>query len=266
MNAEIKVGTKSYFINFKKFTDLSIPLKFNGEQPNTYNVNQASSFAYKDNSFVGDTRLGGPCNFETYTLTPHCNGTHTECIGHITDERVSINDSLRDMFMPATLITLTPSVTNETYSPCLNSGDLVVTKKEIESKLSSVDTSFLDGLIIRTVPNNENKLKKKYSGNESPFFTIEAMNYIVELGVKHLLVDFPSVDRLLDEGKLTCHNIFWETDNKKLNLAARGKTITEMIFVSNDIIDGKYLLNIQTPSFVSDAAPSKPIIFEVNEV
>ena len=92
------------------------------------------------------------------------------------------------------------------------------------------------------------------------------MNYIVELGVKHLLVDFPSVDRLLDEGRLTCHNIFWETDNKKLNLAARGKTITEMIFVSNDIIDGKYLLNIQTPSFVSDAAPSKPIIFEVNEV
>ena len=64
------------------------------------------------------------------------------------------------MFMPATLITLTPSVTNETYSPCLNNDDLVVTKKEIESKLSSVDTSFLDGLIIRTVPNNENKLKK----------------------------------------------------------------------------------------------------------
>ena len=89
------------------------------------------------------------------------------------------------------------------------------------------------------------------------------MNYIVELGVKHLLVDFPSVDRLLDEGRLTCHNIFWETNNKKLNLAARGKTITEMIFVSNDIIDGKYLLNIQTPSFVSDAPPSKPIILKL---
>ena len=45
MNAEIKVGAKSYSINFKKFTDLSIPLKFNGEQPNTYNVNLASSLA-----------------------------------------------------------------------------------------------------------------------------------------------------------------------------------------------------------------------------
>ena len=266
MNAEIKVGAKSYFINFKKFTDLSIPLKFNGEQPNTYNVNQASSFAYKDNSFVGDTRLGGQCNFETYTLTPHCNGTHTECIGHITDERISINDSLRDMFMPATLITLTPSKTNETYSPSLNSDDLVITKKEIKSKLSSIDTSFLDGLIIRTVPNYGDKLKKKYSVNESPFFTIEAMNYIVDLGVKHLLVDFPSVDRLLDEGKLTCHNIFWQTNNKKLNKGTMEKTITEMIFVSDKIADGKYLLNIQIPSFVSDAAPSKPIIFQVNEI
>lgn len=266
MYAEIKVGTKSYSINFKKFTCLSIPLKFNGEQPNTYNVKQASSVAYKDKSFVGDTRIGGACNFETYTLTPHCNGTHTECIGHITDERISINDSLRDMFMPATLITLTPSKTNETYSPSLNSDDLVITKKEIKSKLSSIDTSFLDGLIIRTVPNYGDKLKKKYSGNESPFFTIEAMNYIVDLGVKHLLVDFPSVDRLLDEGKLTCHNIFWQTNNKKLNKGTMEKTITEMIFVSDKIADGKYLLNIQIPSFVSDAAPSKPIIFQVNEI
>ena len=68
MNAEIKVGAKSYFINFKKFNDLSIPLKFNGEQPNTYNVNQASSFAYKDNSFVGDTRRGGPVSYTHLTL------------------------------------------------------------------------------------------------------------------------------------------------------------------------------------------------------
>ena len=266
MYAEIKVGAKSYSINFKKFTDLSIPLKFNGEQPNTYNVKQASSVAYKDKSFVGDTRIGGVCNFETYTLTPHCNGTHTECIGHITDERISINDSLRDMFIPATLITLTPCKTNETYSPSLNSDDLLITKKEIKSKLSSIDTSFLDGLIIRTAPNYEDKLKKKYSGNESPFFTIEAMNHIVDLGVKHLLVDFPSVDRLLDEGKLTCHNIFWQTNNKKLNKDTMEKTITEMIFISDKIADGKYLLNIQIPSFVSDAAPSKPIIFQVNEI
>ena len=38
-----------------------------------------------------------------------------------------------------------------------------------------------------------------------------------------------------------------------------------MIFVENQISDGKYLLTIQIPAFVSDAAPSRPIIFEINE-
>ncbi len=40
--------------------------------------------------FLGDTRSGGSCNAEVLTLTPHCNGTHTECIGHITDERITL--------------------------------------------------------------------------------------------------------------------------------------------------------------------------------
>ena len=43
------------------------------------------------------------------------------------------------------------------------------------------------------------------------FFSIDAMEFLVNIGVKHLLVDTPSVDRLLDEGHLSSHNIFWET-------------------------------------------------------
>ena len=100
----------------------------------------------------------------------------------------------------------------------------------------------------------------------SPFFTVEAMEYIVSLGVKHLLVDIPSVDRLFDDGILSAHNIFWETDNKKLNLIASKKTITEMIFVPNKIIDGKYLLNLQFAPFVSDASPSRPVLYQINEI
>ena len=51
---------------------------------------------------------------------------------------------------------------------------------------------------------------------ETPsFFSIDAMEYIVSLGVEHLLVDTPSVDRLLDEGNLSAHNIFWETKGKE---------------------------------------------------
>ena len=83
MNAKLKIGNRSYLIDFSNFNDLSIPINFNGTQPNTYNVEKASSEPYKDDSFIGDTRRGGPCNFETYKITPHCNGTHTECIGPV---------------------------------------------------------------------------------------------------------------------------------------------------------------------------------------
>ena len=98
------------------------------------------------------------------------------------------------------------------------------------------------------------------------FFSIDAMEYIVSLGIQHLLVDTPSVDRLLDDGHLSAHNIFWETKEKEFNPNTKNKTITEMTFVSENIKDGSYLLNLQIPAFVSDAAPSRPIIYKINEL
>ena len=99
----------------------------------------------------------------------------------------------------------------------------------------------------------------------SSFLSIDAMKYIVSLGVKHLLVDTPSVDRLYDDGHLTSHNIFWETTGKKFNKDTQKKTITEMIFVNDTIEDGTYLINLQIAAFVSDAAPSRPILYKINE-
>ena len=49
-----------------------------------------------------------------------------------------------------------------------------------------------------------------------------------------------------------------------LNNDARiNSTITEMIFVNNEVKDGSYLLNLQIASFENDASPSKPILFEL---
>jgi kynurenine formamidase len=102
--------------------------------------------------------------------------------------------------------------------------------------------------------------------HKPPFFSIEAMEYIVSLGVTHLLVDIPSVDRLFDDGNLTAHNIFWDTKLKKYNQSTKSKTITEMIYVPDSISDGSYLLNLQIPAFLSDAAPSRPILYALNEI
>ena len=266
MKAIIDLDSKKFQVDFSKGEDVSIPLNFNGNQPNTYDVPKANAKPYSDNNFIGDTRKGGPCNFETFNLTPHCNGTHTECIGHITEKRISIIESLKEEFVPSFLITINPGKTIENYVPKLMPEDLVISKQNLKDKLENISSTFLKALIIRTTPNDEHKKTRDYMKTPSCFFTIEAMDYIVSLGVKHLLVDMPSVDRLFDDGILTAHNKFWETEEKKLNNNSKHKTITEMIFVPNNILDGKYLLNLQIAPFVSDASPSRPIIYHINEL
>ena len=94
--------------NLKNPIDISIPLNFNGPQPNAYGVEPASSKPCEAGDMVGDTRRGGSVNFEQYTFIPHCNGTHTECVGHITHERISVRDCLKDVFIPAVLVSVEP--------------------------------------------------------------------------------------------------------------------------------------------------------------
>jgi len=266
MKAKFSFKSIDFEINFSEGNDISIPINFNGAQPNTYGVDSATSKPYQDGQFIGDTRKGGPCNFETYSFTPHCNGTHTECIGHITDERVSVLTSLNQEMIRATLVSVTPRNTTENYTPDLNKEDLVITKEDLELQLKDIDPAFLQGLIVRTIPNLKNKKSRDYMKVAPAFFSTDAMKYIASLGVDHLLVDTPSVDRLLDEGHLSAHNIFWETKGKEFNPNTQNKTITEMIFVPSSLEDGAYLLNLQIPAFVSDAAPSRPIIYKINEL
>ncbi len=143
----------------------------------------------------------------------------------------------------------------------------MITKKVLEEKLKDADCNFLEGLIVRTLPNDDSKKSRRYMENLPSFFSIEAIEYIVNLNVKHLLMDIPSVDRTFDEGKLTAHHIFWnvpfgshEVDSDKHSV----KTITEMIYASNEVKDGLYLMNVQIPNFVADAAPSRVLLSEVS--
>lgn len=262
------LNNRQYSTDLSVYTDISIPLLFNGDQPNTYDVDKATAKAYEAGSFVGDTRRGGSCNFEQYTLIPHCNGTHTECIGHITHERISIHASLRDCFIPSTLVSIdviSAEDTDETYTPDKNGEDRLITRNHLEKALKNADPGWARGLIIRTLPNDESKKARRYMEQQPPFFSLEAMKYIAGLNIKHLLVDIPSLDRTFDEGKLSAHHIFWnmpagshEADGQSF----RYKTITEMIFVPEQVKDGFYLLNLQIAAFAGDASPSRALLFK----
>lgn len=244
--------------DFKNPIDISIPLNFNGPQPNAYGVEAAASKPCEAGDMVGDTRLGGSVNFEQYRFIPHCNGTHTECVGHITHERISVRDCLQDVIVPAVLV----SVELEKQDK-----DAVISISSLKNAVVQLraTTGGNDALIVRTLPNDDSKLTRHY--DEScipPYFTTDAMRFIVECGFKHLLVDLPSIDRLFDDGKLLNHRIFWNVEPGSFELNPESpinSTITELIYVPNNVADGEYFLNLQIAPFASDASPSRPILF-----
>ncbi len=155
------------FINISLDLDLQNPEK----QIRMYDVPTASSKPYRSGEWVGSTELGGSCNFQTLHITPHCNGTHTECIGHIVNDKIFLPDILVNPVFFSLLITI-PFHTlennddfgvNENYLPRLEKGDKLLIKKDIEEALSlysdQTENSKVEGLIIRTKPND--LIKKK---------------------------------------------------------------------------------------------------------
>lgn len=250
--------------------DISIPLDFYGGQVNAFGVENASARAVEAGEMIGDTRRGGSCNFEQITLVPHCNGTHTECVGHITHERISVNTCLKDVLVPAVLVSVKPEPANasgETYSVAFGEKDILITAKSLSARLQATNAdrgSEPLALAVRTLPNNDEKLTRRYGEEMPPYFSNEAMEFIVRLGIKHLLVDLPSIDRLDDQGKLSNHRIFWSVQPGQFEIDPGTRvnaTITELIYVPNETPDGEYLLNLQIAPFVAEASPSRPLLF-----
>lgn len=273
MNLSVQINDQTYPIDAAKPLDISIPLLFNGAQPNAYGVEPAVSKPCEAGSIVGDTRRGGSVNFEQYKFIPHCNGTHTECVGHITHERISVRDCLTDAFAIARLISVEPvkaSDSEETYAVDLNENDLLITRRAIEKALndpqSEIPNPKSNALVVRTLPNDARKLSKTYLEDIPPFFTTEAMHLLRESGVAHLLVDMPSIDRIFDDGKLSNHRIFWQIEQGAFSVSPESlihNTITELIYVPPEIADGSYLLNLQIAPFAADASPSRPLLFAI---
>jgi kynurenine formamidase len=128
-----------------------------------------------------------------------------------------------------------------------------------------LDGKLPEAIVIRTLPNLQEKRSKKYSDTNPPYLEEKAAVFVREKGIKHLLIDLPSVDKEKDQGKLLAHKAFWNVKNtQELNDDARlDATITELIFVRDEVEDGSYLLNLQIASFENDASPSKPILYKI---
>ncbi len=245
----LQYNNKNYTANLAQPICISIPLQSGNNNPNCFYANNPSFTPVKANDFIGDTQQGGAVNFFDVQYNPHGNGTHTECVGHISKNRFYINDCLKQYHSIATLISITPQqITN----------DSVITKELLQAQLQQYKEP-INALIIRTLPNTDIKLNKNYCGTNPAYINAAAMQYIVEIGVEHLIVDLPSVDREQDEGKLAAHHIFWNYPSATRLYA----TITEMVYVPNNIADGIYFLNMQIMPISLDASSSNFILYKL---
>lgn len=247
MKAIIEYNSRKIKIDVSKPLDISIAIDTKKQNVNAWYIDDPKIEAEKFDGYEVSVANGAVVNFNSIHFNPHSHITHTECVGHITKEVHSINKNLKHFFHLAEVITVAPIKQGE---------DFVIATKQLKMALRNKKR---DAVIIRTLPNLEDKKSARYSNTNPIYLLEETAIFLREKGVKHLLVDLPSVDKEKDGGKLLAHNAFWNTDGD-IRMDA---TITEFIYVPNEIEDGEYLLNLMIAPFENDATPSKPVLYKL---
>ncbi|MFL1011035.1 cyclase family protein [Flavisericum labens] len=247
MIATIQYNSRKLQIDLSKPLDISIPIRASKDNVTAWYVDEPKIEPVNDGEWIATVKEGACINFNNITFNPHGHGTHTESAGHITEKVHSVNKHLKQFFFLAEVITVAPERLN---------GDAVISKKQISFALGNKKR---DALVIRTMPNTTSKMSRQYSHTNPTYLLKDAAVYLREKGIKHLLIDLPSVDKEKDDGELLAHNAFWNIKGK-IRLDA---TITELIYVPNKVTDGEYFLNLQIAPFENDATPSKPVLYQI---
>jgi len=249
--------------------DLAIAQDFDGLQPRWFDAPPAHSAALSSGGFSGRVARGASCNCSTLTLTPHCDGTHTECAGHLTREPLEVRTVAPAGLVPALLLSVTPVPAGrsaESTLPTPDTDDLLITAAALAVAWPAQPLFAPRALIVRTLPNTSGKRSRDYRSEPAAFLSLPAAELMVARGIEHLVLDVPSADRASDGGLLSAHRAFFGLPAGDAALAAVGRpqcTITELAFINDAAADGCYLLSLQLPALGGDALPSRPLLYPV---
>lgn len=280
---EITLGGYRVGVQIERPFHLAIPLSFEPtEQPNAFYLARARQDAARAGDFIGDISLGGSANCRDIQLNPHGNGTHTESVAHIVDDPVFVGELASTPLIPAMVLSapITPlAQTDETYTGQHHKADQTLTQRALHDAWHHVEGAlrtaknatpqelikyFSCAIIIRTLPNQVDKKTRTYSGQNPPYPTTEALDWLLQMGCEHLVVDLPSIDREVDGNKLPNHHRFFGLSAGQTSLnpgESSARTVTELAYIPDALPDGPGFLNLQLPRFALDAAPSRPIFY-----
>lgn len=249
MQVLLKYNNQNYQVDLSNYHDISIPFGNTKKGVRAWYMKSPEINPVKDGDFVGEVSQGSSVNFRNIEFNPHAHITHTECMGHISKTIHSVNTHLKEYYFITEVVSVNPQVVD---------GDSVITKKQLETALNGRQPK---AIVIRTLPNREEKKQMNYSHTNPTYLQEQAAGWLNEIGVEHLLIDLPSVDKEKDDGELRAHKAFWSyPETKRLHC-----TITEFIFVPNQVQDGIYFMNLQTAPFENDATPSRPILHKMTK-
>lgn len=255
MKVQVRRRSVQLTVDFARGRSLAIPLDPEGRHPRFFADTSVQARPLRRGDFVGDMNRGASCNAEVIEFSAHSHGTHTECIGHVLPEHQPVIGTVDEAPTLMRLATIPVEARDENgLIPASALGDLA--------------TFDIGALALRTLPNDADKQWRNY--DDAPAFPIlsrEAIQRLSESSLMHLLIDTPSLDHPESHG-LQNHATWWglyaRVQPGVADAAAR--SLTEMIFVPDDIEDGCYWLDLQLAPFVSDAVPSRPIIYPVHRV
>lgn len=243
---------------------LARTLDFAGAHPRAFGAPAATTAPFVAGGFNGEVARGASCNCRSVTLIPHCNGTHTESVAHLTLDTLAIESIVPLQPVPAVLVTVAPveaTSTGEGTDPAPRPGDRVVTAEAIARAWPRgwpADFPAPEALVLRTGDG---------AGSPPPYLTREAAALAAARGIRHLVLELPSVDREDDGGRLAGHREFFGLPAASTALADAKRadcTVTELALVPASCRDGAGALQLQVTPWLGDAVPSRPLWFALD--
>jgi arylformamidase len=266
----LRVGGRECAVDFARPLSLGLPQAFDGGGPTWFGAGGARSAPFATPGFSGSVATGASCNCSRLELIPHCHGTHTECVGHLTLEPLDAVRVVPLAPQPAWLLSIAPeraADSAEGSDPAPAPDEQLLTRRALLAAWPATPPFVPTALIIRTLPNLPAKRYRDYDREPAAFLSLEAAAWLVERGILHLVVDLPSVDRARDGGRLAAHRRFFGLPPGSVRLGDARRplaTITELAYVEDAVADGPYLLTLQLPALAGDAAPSRPVLYPVH--
>ncbi len=267
MIAELSIGGQKLRAALDRGVSLAIAVEFGAPGPRHFGVPAPSAAPYVAGKFVGAVASGGSVNCSTLTITPHCQMTHTESVAHLTRESGDAWRIVPRGLLTAVVVSVHPEPareTTESSDPQPWGTDSLITRRRLRAAWPLGRMIDPVAAIIRTLPNEAAKRTRDYSDLVPPYLTREAVEWLVEKRIEHLVLDVPSLDRTHDDGRLVGHRIFFglPPGSSARGDAARSRaTITELAFIPDEVADGPCVMSLAVPALGGDAVPSQPIVY-----